>query len=295
MKKLKYTFKTDTLFKMLFVQHQDLLKAFVSTLLGISLESIESFLVVNPEIQPENLGDKFCRLDIHMIVNGQRVDLEVQVNNGGDYPERVLLYWAKDFSSALAAGQSYSMLPRTIVISLVDFSLFDCSEYHSFFQILEVNRHTLLSDKMGLYFFELPKLPSEISNDNMLLLWLSLFKANTEEELEKIRALEVPVMNQALNAYDAITVSPEFREMERLRAKARHDEAQALYHAEQKGIEKGIKRGIEKGIEKGIERGIEKGRQEEKLEMARKLKSMGLSLNQISQASGLSDSEIENL
>lgn len=102
-------------------------------------------------------------------------------------------------------------------------------------------------------------------------------------------------MNQALNAYDAITVSPEFREMERLRAKARHDEAQALYHAEQKGIEKGIKRGIEKGIEKGIERGIEKGRQEEKLEMARKLKSMGLSLNQISQASGLSDSEIENL
>ncbi len=90
-------------------------------------------------------------------------------------------------------------------------------------------------------------------------------------------------MNQALDAYDTITVSPEFREIERLREKARHDEAQALYHAEQKGIKR------------GIERGIEKGRQEEKLEMARKLKSMGLSLNQISQASGLSDSEIENL
>jgi len=77
MKKLKYTFKTDTLFKMLFVQHQDLLKAFVSTLLGISLESIESFLIVNPEIQPENLGDKFCRLDIHMVINGQLVDFRL--------------------------------------------------------------------------------------------------------------------------------------------------------------------------------------------------------------------------
>lgn len=279
MKKLEYTFKTDTLFKMLFVQHQDLLKAFVTVLLGIPLESIESFLVVNPEIQPENLGDKFCRLDIHMIVNGQRVDLEVQVNNEGDYPERVLLYWAKDFSSSLAAGQSYSALPRTIVISLVDFRLFDCPEYHSFFQLLETTRHTLLSDKMGLYFFELPKLPTEIDENDMLLLWLSLFKANTEEELEKIRALGVPVMNEALNAYDVITASTEFREMERLRDKARHDEAQALYHAEQNGIKKGR----------------QEGRQEEKLEMARKLKSMGFSSSQISQVSGLTHNEIEKL
>ena len=115
-----------------------------------------------------------------MIVNGQCVDLEVQVNNEGDYPERVLLYWAKDFSSSLAAGQSYSALPRTIVISLVDFRLFDCPEYHSFFQIFETTRHTLLSDKMGLYFFKLPKLPKEIDENDMLLLWLSLFKANTD-------------------------------------------------------------------------------------------------------------------
>ena len=65
----------------------------------------------------------------------------------------------------------------------------------------------------------------------MLLLWLSLFKAETEEELEKIKEMEVPVMSQAINAYYTITASSEFREKERLRAKARHDEAQALYNA----------------------------------------------------------------
>ena len=32
----------------------------------------------------------------------------------------------------------------------------------------------------------------------------------------------------------------ENHEIERLREKARHDEAQALYHAEQEGIQKGI-------------------------------------------------------
>jgi hypothetical protein len=45
-------------------------------------------------------------------------------------------------------------------------------------------------------------------------------------------------MQQAIKAYRSITVTPEFREMERLRSKARHDEAQALYHAEKVGEER---------------------------------------------------------
>jgi len=37
-------------------------------------------------------------------------------------------------------------------------------------------------------------------------------------------------MKQAIEAYRIVSVAPEFREMERMRSKARHDEAQALYH-----------------------------------------------------------------
>ena len=247
MRKLRYTFKTDTLFKMLFVKHQDLLEKLVAALLGIPMESIEQFTVRNPEMPPEVLGDKFCRLDINMIVNGQRVDLEVQVSNEGDYPERVMLYWAREFSTALPAGQSYSVLPRTMIVSIIDFNLFDCMEFHSFFQPLEVTRHTLLSDKMGFHFFELKKLPDDVNEKDALLLWLSLFRAETEEDLEKIKKMGVPTMEQAISAYYSITASPEFHEVERLREKARHDEAQALHHAEQKGIQKGIQEGIQKG------------------------------------------------
>ncbi len=267
MKKLKYTFKTDTLFKMLFVKYPELLKELVSNLLGISLGSIEKFIIRNPEMPPENLGDKFCRLDINMTVNSQQIDLEVQVGNEGDYPERVMYYWAREFSSALLTGQGYCRLPRTLVISIIDFMLFDCEEYHSFFQPLEATRHTLLSDKMGFHFFELPKLPDDVSQENMLLLWLSLFRADTEEELERIKEMEVPVMSQAINAYYTITASSEFREKERLRAKARHDEAQALYNA----------------------------RREEKFEIARNLKNMGVPFEQIMKAADLTLNEIEKL
>ena len=261
MRKLEYTFKTDTLFKMLFVQYPELLKKMVADLLGISLESIGQFVIRNPEMPPENLGDKFCRLDINMTVNGQRVDLEVQVSNEGDYPDRVMYYWAREFSSALLTGQGYSTLPRTIVISIIDFILFECEEYHSFFQPLEVTRHTLLSDKMGFHFFELPKLPADVSEDNMLLLWLSLFRAETEEELEKIKEMEVPVMSQA------ITASSEFREKERLRAKARHDEAQALYNA----------------------------RKERDIEIAKKLLNRNRPVDEIVEDTGLTYEEVEDL
>ncbi len=271
MKKLQYTFKTDTLFKMLFVRYPELLKELVAELLGISLGSIEKFLIRNPEMPPENLGDKFCRLDINMTVNGQQVDLEVQVSNEGDYPERVMYYWARGFSSALLSGQGYSELPRTIVISIIDFVQFACGEYHSFFQPLEVTRHTLLSDKMGFHFFELPKLPDDVSQENMLLLWLSLFKADTEEELEKIKGMEVPVMSQAINAYYTITDSSEFREKERLRAKARHDEAQALYHARREG------------------------KQEEKYEIAKKLLKRNRPVDEIVEDTGLTYEEVESL
>lgn len=65
-------------------------------------------------------------LGIPLQSNGQRVDLKVQVCNEGDYPERVMYYWAREFSSALMAGQGYSTLPRTIVISIIDFILFEC-------------------------------------------------------------------------------------------------------------------------------------------------------------------------
>ena len=267
MTKLEYTFKTDTLFKMLFVQYPELLKRLVAELLGIRLESIGQFEITNPEMPPESLGDKFCRLDINMTVDGQRVDLEVQVEDEGDYPERSLFMWSREFSTALPAGGKYSDLPRTILISIVAFNLFECAEFHSEFQPLEATRHTPLTDKMSLHYFELPKLPATVSADNRLELWLSLFRAETEEELAKIESLEVPEMNEAIGAYRNITATPEFRERERLYAKARHDEAQALWNAERKKA----------------------------FAIAQNLLDDGDSIEKISKATGLTHAEVENL
>jgi hypothetical protein len=113
--------------------------------------------------------------------------------------------------------------------------MFGCAEYRSEFGPLEVNRHELLSDKLSMLFFEVRKLPKDTDIENELELMLSLFRVKTEEELKQLEALEVPVMMQAIGAYREVTVSPEFRELERLRADARHNEASALANAERIG------------------------------------------------------------
>ena len=65
------------------------------------------------------------------------------------------------------------------------------------------------------------------------------------------------------------------------------------------GIEKGMAQGIEKGIAQGIEKGIAqaevKWRTEEKRDIARNLKSLGLATEQIQTATGLTAEEIEGL
>ena len=157
---LKYTLKSDTLFKMLFAKNEHLLKRLVSALLGMKYEDITEFSINNPEITPEEIGKKFCRLDINMTVNGQRVDLEVQVGDKGNYPERSLFYWAREYSTGIDEGQNYALLPRTIVISILGFNQFpDAEKFHREFQCLEVTTHEPLTDKMVLHFYELKKLP----------------------------------------------------------------------------------------------------------------------------------------
>ena len=226
MQKLKYTFKTDILFKLLFTKHQHLLKKLVANLLRIPLESITQFGLKSTEATPDILGSKFCVLDIHMIVNKQHVNLEVQVENEGNFTERVMFHWARIYSNALKSGGDYIDLPQVIIVSIVDFKLFnDCKEFHSEFQVLEVTRNIPLTYKQIYHFFELPKLPVKMNKDDLLLTWLALFNANTEEDLKMIENLGVTEINEAITAYRSASVSDELQEIERMRENARLREA----------------------------------------------------------------------
>jgi len=271
MSELVYKFTNDALFKMVFVKYPELLKRLVAIILGVRLERIGEFVITNPDMTPEVMGDKFCRLDINMIVDGQRVDLEIQVRDEGDYPERSLYYWARDFSTALKEGEDYKTLPRTVIISILGFTQFHCPEFYSEYQILEVKRHTPLTDRLWMVYFELPKLPEIADANDELKLWLTLFNAKTEEDLTKIESLGGSIMQQAIGAYRQVAATDEFKEIERLRSRARHSEASAIRHAQ------------------------DTGRADERIIIAKNALQKNMSIDDIVDITGLTRAEVEGL
>ena len=100
------------------------------------------------------------------------------------------------------------------------------------------------------------------------LLWLSLLNAETEEDLDRLRSFGVPEINKAIDSYYEIISSTEFREIERMRKMARHEEAIALRNAR------------------------DEGRAEGKLEIARKMKNADRPLSEITDFTGLSTETI---
>jgi predicted transposase/invertase (TIGR01784 family) len=98
---LDYKLTNDTLFKMLFTKFPSLLKMLVAALLKIQPESIKKFTITNSNLSPEFVGDKYCKLDFNMEVDGQKINLEVQVEKENHYPDRAVYYLAKEFSASL--------------------------------------------------------------------------------------------------------------------------------------------------------------------------------------------------
>ena len=61
------------------------------------------------------------------------------------------------------------------------------------------------------------------------------------------------------------------------------------------GLSKGLQQGMSQGIKQGISQGISQGMYQEKLETAKNLFHLGLSIEQISTVTGLSGETIQQL
>jgi len=169
-----------------------------------------------------------------MIVNENRVNLEIQVEDEGNFVERAIFHLARIYSSALPAGEDYSSIPKVIIIGILDFELFqDSNDVHSEYYFEEARRKTRLTDKCAIHFLELPKMPDvdTIDYNNEKDLWLALFNAETEEELQELSEKGGAVMSEAIGAYREIAIDEEFKSLEWMRKKQRHDEDNALGYA----------------------------------------------------------------
>ena len=254
--------KLDLIFKRVFgtEEHKNWLANLVANLLDIPLESIENIEIQNTEIVPDYLNQKFLRLDFRVKVNDEIINIELQVHFEEDYAERTLYYWSKLYSEQLKVKDAYGDAEKTICINILNFNLFDCKEYYSSFKIMEESRHSILTDRFSIVFFELKKLKNARKNKPVEV-WLDLINAETEGDLEMIESTtNVKDIHDIIFTIREMSADEKTRYEAEMREKAIMDERSALTNSERRGFKKGEAIGLEKGKALGEKRGIEKGK-----------------------------------
>ena len=234
--------KLDVIFKKMFAnkKNENTLKKFLESVLELPENSITNIVMDNVELLPEDIDDKFSRLDILMNVGNKQINIEMQVCNEKEFESRTLFYWAKLYSGSLKSGGKYSDLPQTICINIINFNMFeDTEEFHSHFQIMEKNRHKLLTDKMAIHFFELKKINKKPDKDNKMQLWMQLINAETEGELEMLEQTNVKEIQEAVLILREMSADEKMKELARRRELALHDRITDIEVSREEGRKEG--------------------------------------------------------
>ena len=283
--------KLDIIFKRIFgnQNNTDIIAAFISALLDIPRESIRKIYIDNVELTPEYFYQKFGKLDLKLDVDGSIVNIEMQVNFEPDFKERTLFYWAKIFSDDLKTGEAYEQLKQTICINIINFNLFDSSDYHSHFVPMEINRHEILSNKGSIHFFELKKV-NKARKHKPVEDWLDLINAETEGDLMTIqKETTIPEIQKTIVMLRELSGDEKLRQEVYYREKRLHDEASALGHARQEGraegrIEgriEGRAEGRAEGRIEGKAEGRAEGKNEERYEIIELMRKSGMTEEQL--------------
>ncbi len=112
----------------------------------------------NTEVVKDTEDGKTIRLDLLVnTASGERINVEIQIINQHDMPERILYYWAKIYASSIHSGQPYTMLKPTIMISILNYSLFqsEIDSFHSLFHIKEKTENFAWSSHLEFHVFDL--------------------------------------------------------------------------------------------------------------------------------------------
>ena len=188
------------------------------------------------------------------------------------------------FTGDLKKGDEYSKLKRSISVSVLNYNMFGCEEYHSEFNIMEQHRHEILTDLFSMHFYELQKIPalteSNSRTDNRLL-WLQLIKANKKEAFDMLQQTGNTLIQKGVRSIVELNEDIKMQELIRMREKRELDELSALNSAMRKGLAKGLEQGRAEGRAEGMAKGVEKGRAELKELLIAKLRREGRSEKEI--------------
>ena len=280
---LRFTARNDYAFKKLFgtKENKDIMIEFLSLVTQLSKDDFDDVCIENSEQIPQFYDEKVGRLDIKIRLNdGRKIDVEMQNTYFDYYPKRSIFYCSKLIHEHFMRGFQYEQLKKCIAINVLNSPFKQSRKVHSVYQIRESEDQTLLDELLEIHFLDLTKLPQE--NLTTLEKWLMFIKTDSKE-VRQMLAQENPIMAKANTVMDIFYLD----EQERKRYEAAWE-----YESDRLSM---ISESERKGLERGLAEGEARGSRQAKLETAKNLLHIGLSRENIAQATGLSQAEVEAL
>ena len=288
-KKLPLT--SDIVFKRVFARegNEDILTALLEAILGISIKQV---VVKNPELPPNLYDSKAGILDIKVEIDKNVIcDIEMQVQDYHDIDKRSTYYMSKLLSDNLKRSEDYKISKNTIVINLLAFEFYKRNSYHSVahMKFEKAKEETLVdmgyqeeeeiaTKDLEMHFIEIPKfIKKNPEAKTKIEQWLWLL-AGREEKLAMAKK-ENKELEKAMDIIDEMSMDEKEWELYRARQMAIMD-----YNT-----------GMIKAREEGEAKGREKGERKSKIEIAKRLLKLGISIDKIKEATELTKEEIEEL
>lgn len=257
---IRYKMTNDYMFRAILQKNEKALRGLLCALLHLRKEEIISIKITNPIILGETINEKTCILDINLVLNNNKIiNIEMQVNNLGDWPERSLYYACKNLTH-LPKGGDYSEILPVVHIGIIDFNLFEeDEEFYSEYFVMNKKTQRIYSDKLSMRVLQL----SHIDNctveekESGLYYWAQVFKAQTWEEV-KILAEKSEAIEEAILTLKELTEEDKIRLQCEARERYEHDMASVRSYP-RRMCEKAKREGLQQGLQEGLQQGKQLG------------------------------------
>ena len=209
-----YGLTNDYLFRAVLQENPKVRIGLICSLLHLRTDEVHSVDIANPVELGSAIDAKDFVLDVKILLNNHTLlNLEMQVLNEGNWPDRSLSYLCRSFDQ-LNRGQNYGDAKPVLHISFLDFTLFsDHPEFYSTYMLLNVKNYTIYSDKFILSVVNLTQTKLATPEDKACHLdeWAALFKATTWEEIRML-ASENEFIAEAAQTMYKLTAEEQIRQ-----------------------------------------------------------------------------------
>ena len=313
---------TDFGFKRIFGQeiNKDLTIDFLNLLLD-GERHIADLTIKNPEMQPEREEERLVVFDLYCESDdGTQFIVEMQAARQSFFLSRSLYYQSRAIIAQGEKGKEWCYhLQPVYGIFFMDFTMPESSGLRTDVALMDMKTGKVFNPKLRQIYLEMPRFTKEAHEcENDFERWLYLIKNMKMLKRMPFKAQRA-VWDKLLEVADVASLTEKehaayqralmnYWDYHNMMEAAQEDGLKAGWikgHAEghkaghkaglEEGHAEGHKAGLEEGRKEGREEGLKEGMQEKQLEIARNLKSGGMSVALIHKYTGLPEEKIQQL